>query len=330
MSDFVIQASGLRKVYRVGGQRFAAVDGLDLDVPRGGVHGFLGANGAGKTTTIRILLGLARPSSGQVHINGMSVAEQLPEVLEGVGAVVDEPTFTPTFTARKNLKLLARSAGIPRQRVDDVLEQVGLPRHGRKRFSSFSLGMKQRLAIAAALLKSPDLLILDEPTNGLDPAGIHDIRHLIQSLGASGVTVLLSSHILAEVQQVCDSVTIISEGKRVVHGRVEDLMGEDTARTRVGVSDPDRAADVLRGAGFEVSSDRNHLLVTGHEHPEDITRALAAADLFVSDLSAVRPNLETFFLQLTGHPLPGLEEELDEETTHELAHDRDEDEEADR
>lgn len=319
MSELVIQAHGLRKVYRVGGRRFAAVDGLNLEVPRGGVHGFLGANGAGKTTTIRILLGLARPTSGQVHVNGMDVATQLPGVLEGVGAVVDEPTFSPAFSGRKNLILLARSAGIGRKRVDEVLERVGLPTHGHKSFASFSLGMKQRLAIAAALLKSPDLLILDEPTNGLDPAGIRDIRHLIHDLGESGVTVLLSSHILAEVQQVCDSVTIVSEGKRVVHGKVADLMGEDTARTRVGVSDPERAAGILTGAGFQVVADREQLLVTGHDHPEEITRLLAEQGLHVSELSAVRPNLEEFFLQLTGAPLPGLEREpLDDETAHEI------------
>ena len=324
-SHLVIDARGLRKVYGVGRRRVAAVDGLDLQVPRGGVHGFLGANGAGKTTTIRILLGLAKPSAGEVFINGHSVSSALPQALESVGGVVDEPSFSPTFSGRKNLRLLARSAGIPKARVEEVLQQVGLPRSSRKRYSAFSLGMKQRLAIAAGLLKSPDLLVLDEPTNGLDPAGIRDIRHLIQDLGREGVTVLLSSHILAEVQQVCDSVTIIHDGKRIVHGRVDQLMGEDTARTRVLVAEPEQAAEVLRAEGYDVSIDHEHLLVTGHERPEEITRVLAAREIYVRDLAAVRPDLESFFLHLTGSPMPGLEDEpLDDETTQELAHDRDE------
>ena len=204
MVEHVIQVSGLRKVYRTGGRRIAALDGLDLEVPQGGVHGFLGANGAGKTTTIRVLLGLAKPTSGDVRVHGRSVATDLPTVLQRVGAVVDEPRFSPTFTGRKNLQLLARSAHVQKKRVDEVLAQVDLERSSRQRYSHLSLGQRQRLAIAAGLLKSPDLLILDEPTNGLDPAGIRDIRHLIHGLGKAGVTVLLSSHILAEVQQGCD------------------------------------------------------------------------------------------------------------------------------
>src|SRR5689334_531456 len=202
MSDLVIETNGLRKVYRSGGRRTVAVDALDLRVAAGGVHGFLGPNGSGKTTTIRMLLGLARPTKGEMRLFGLQVPARLPEVIDRVGAIVEEPHFVPTFSGRKNLSLLARSIGVPRSAVDSALGQVGLTDRSREHYRGYSLGMKQRLAIAAALLKSPDLLILDEPTNGLDPAGIRSIRELIRGLGESGVTVLLSSHILTEVQQL--------------------------------------------------------------------------------------------------------------------------------
>jgi ABC-2 type transport system ATP-binding protein len=166
--------------------------------------------------------------------------------------------------------------------------------------------MRQRLGLAAALLKKPELLILDEPTNGLDPAGIRDMRELITRLGSTGVTVLLSSHVLAEVQQVCSSVSIIGNGALLASGKVDELLGEDTAHTRVGVADPDQATLVLTAAGYAVARDGDDLLVQGHEHPEEITRALAGHDLYVRELSAVRPDLESFFLMLTGHrPVAG-------------------------
>jgi ABC-2 type transport system ATP-binding protein len=161
--------------------------------------------------------------------------------------------------------------------------------------------MKQRLGIAAALLKEPDLLVLDEPKNGLDPAGINDVRDLVVRLGQSGTTVLLSSHVLSEVQQVCSSVSIIAEGSLLASGRVADLLGESTAQTRVGIGDTHQATLVLTAAGFTVTPHGDDLLVQGHDHPEEITRALAAHELYVTELSAVRPDLESFFLVLTGH-----------------------------
>jgi ABC-2 type transport system ATP-binding protein len=300
MSDLVIETSGLRKVYRSGGRRLAAVDDLDLEVPVGGVHGFLGPNGAGKTTTIRMLLGLARPTQGEMRLFGLQVPAQLPQVIDRVGALVEEPRFTPTFSGRKNLSLLARSIGVPRSTVDGVLRQAGLADRARERYGTYSLGMKQRLAIAAALLKGPDLLVLDEPTNGLDPAGIRGIRELIRELGESGVTVLLSSHILAEVQQVCHSVSIVGDGRLLASGRVEDLRGENVSRTRVGVADPRGARHFLESAGYTDTEQGDHLVVEGHEHPEEISRLLAGKGVYVSELSAIRPTLESFFLKLTG------------------------------
>src|SRR5215212_9139933 len=204
-TTYAIEITGLRKAYRTRKGRQLAVAGLDLKVPAGGVHGFLGPNGSGKTTSIRMLLGLIRADAGSMTVFGRPVPAQLPEVVGRVGAIVESPKFFPAFSGRKNLELLAEAIGAPRTRVGEVLEQTSLGERGKDRFKAYSLGMKQRLAIAATLLKEPDLLILDEPTNGLDPAGIREIRETIRDLGESGVTVLLSSHILAEVQQVCTS-----------------------------------------------------------------------------------------------------------------------------
>lgn len=301
MSEVVIQTSGLRKVFRSPGRRgVVALDGLDLAVPAGTVHGFLGPNGSGKTTTIRLLLGLARPTAGKIELFGEPIPAHLGEVIPRIGAIVEEPAFTPGLSGRTNLRLLARAAGVPRKRVDAVLEQVGLRGQDRRRFGRYSLGMKQRLAVAAALLGSPDLLILDEPTNGLDPAGMRDIRGLVRELAADGATVLLSSHNLGEVQQVCDSVSIIGEGRLLASGPVAELLGENVAQTRVEVAEPDRAAKVLSDAGYDVTRDGDQLLVGGHEHPEQVTRALAEQGLFVRELAAIRPDLESYFLQLTG------------------------------
>ena len=301
MSDLVVETRGLRKVFRERGQRVVAVDGLDLAVERGGVHGFLGPNGSGKTTTIRMVLGLARPDEGEIKVLGQQLPDRLPDVLGRVGAVVEQPQFSPDLSGRRNLQLLARVVGLPKSRVDEVLEQVDLTTRARRRYGAYSFGMRQRLALAAALLKKPELLVLDEPTNGLDPGGISDMRELIASLAASGVTVLLSSHVLAEVQQLCSSVSIIGDGTLLASGTVDDLLGESTAHTRVGVRDADQATLVLTAAGYAVTRSGDDLLVQGHEHPEEITRALAAHDMYVTELSAVRPDLESFFLVLTGH-----------------------------
>jgi ABC-2 type transport system ATP-binding protein len=301
MSELVIETVGLRKEFRTRrGRHVIAVHELDLAVPTGGVHGFLGPNGSGKTTTIRMLLGLARASKGEMRLFGEPVPQHLPRVMDRIGAVVEQPKFIPTFSGRKNLSLLARSIGAPRRSVDAALDQVGLVGRDKERFKGYSLGMKQRLAIAATLLKSPDLLILDEPTNGLDPAGIRDIRDMIRDLGDGGVTVLLSSHILAEVQQVCHSVSIIGNGRLLASGSVDDLIGDNsTSTTRVRIADPEAATAHLERAGHRVSRDGDHLLVEGVDHAEDITRLLAEHGMYVSELSPVRRDLETVFLQLT-------------------------------
>ena len=303
--ELVIETTGLRKEFRSRrGRRVVAVDGLDLRVPAGGVHGFLGPNGSGKTTTLRLLLGLARPSRGQMRLFGEPVPRRLPDVMPRIGALVEGPKFVPGLSGRKNLTLLARSVGVHRSAVEAALAQVGLKGRERDSFRSYSLGMRQRLAIAATLLRSPELLILDEPTNGLDPAGIRDVRAMIRSLGDSGVTVLLSSHLLAEVQQVCHSVSIIGSGRLLASGAVEDLVGEGSVRAfTVGVADPAAAADALARARYRVRREGSRLTVEGpptaRHLGEDIARTLAEREIFVRDLRPVDADLESVFLRLT-------------------------------
>jgi ABC-2 type transport system ATP-binding protein len=300
MGDLVIETSGLRKEFRTrrGGLR-VAVQNLDLAVPAGGVHGFLGPNGSGKTTTIRMLLGLARPTQGTMRLFGEPVPKRLPAVIDRVGAVVESPKFSPNFSGRQNLRLLAATIGAERSAVDSALEIVSLTDRDKDRYKSYSLGMKQRLAIAATLLKDPDLLILDEPTNGLDPAGIREIRETIRDLGDAGVTVLLSSHILAEVQQVCTSATIIGNGRLLASGKVDDLLGASTSY-RVVVPDPPVALRVLEAAGLTATkAPVDGALVVESDDPGWITELLATQGIWLTELTPQRADLETFFLQLT-------------------------------
>src|SRR5688572_16226696 len=244
-----VQMTGVSKTYRRrGGQPHKAIDKLDLLVESGGVHGFLGPNGSGKTTTIRVLLGLvASDGDGQIRLLDQPVPEGLPSVIGGVGALVETPLFFPGFSGRLNLRLLAESAGVPRTRVEECLALVDLTERADDRFKGYSLGMKQRLGIAAALLKAPRLLILDEPSNGLDPAGIRDVRELIKRLGRDGhTTVLLSSHLLAEIQQVCDHVSILARGRCVATGPVSEVLAaRGSGDVLVHIGDTAAAAAVL-------------------------------------------------------------------------------------
>ena len=299
-SELAISTRGLRKTYRNRKGRHVAVAGLDLDVPLGGVHGFLGPNGSGKTTTIRMLLGLIRADAGTMHIFGSEIPKHLPEVVDRVGAIVESPKFFPAFSGRKNLQLLAEAIDRPRNIVDQVLEQSGLGGRGKDKYKTYSLGMKQRLAIAATLLKEPDLLIFDEPTNGLDPAGIREIRNTMRSLGEQGKTVLVSSHILDEVEQVADTVSIIGHGRLLASGRVADVIGDQTATSlRVGVADPVAAQRILAESGFLVRQDGGLLVVEGVIDGAEVTRSLAAHGLYLNELIPVRADLESVFLELT-------------------------------
>lgn len=302
--DYAIEAYDLRKTYRTRKGTHNAVDGLDLKVPSGGVHGFLGPNGSGKTTTIRMLLGLIVADHGFIQIFDSEVPRALPKVISRIGAIVEQPKFFPHFTGRKNLMIIATGIGIGARRVSEVLDEVGLGDRGRDRFRTYSLGMKQRLAIAATLLTDPDLLIFDEPTNGLDPAGIHEIRATMRGLADRGKTVLVSSHILAEVQLVADTVSIIGRGRLLAEGDVDSILaGETETVVRVVISDPAGASAVLVGAGLAVQTQPDRSLTVSSAHPQfnasTITRVLAANERYVSELTPVRRDLESVFLELT-------------------------------
>jgi ABC-2 type transport system ATP-binding protein len=312
-----VQMTGVSKTYRRrGGQPHRAIDKLDLLVETGGVHGFLGPNGSGKTTTIRVLLGLvSSDGDGEIRLLDQPVPAGLPEVIGGVGALVETPLFFPNFSGRLNLQLLAETAGVSKARVEECLEIVDLRERAGDRFKSYSLGMKQRLGIAAALLKSPQLLILDEPSNGLDPAGIRDVRELIRRLGRDGrTTVLLSSHLLAEIQQVADHVSILARGRCVASGPVNEVLAAAaTSDVRVRVPDPAAAAAVLTGAGFRISPatfpdgspDWSVIVVHAVSSPSEVNRLLAGQGHWLDELSPVHADLETAFLAITQDPAAG-------------------------
>jgi len=300
--DLVIETRGLMKEFRSvrRGNRVAVRD-LDLAVPAGGVHGFLGPNGSGKTTTIRMLLGLATPTKGEMALFGEEVPKHLPQVIDRIGAVVEMPKFLPNFSGRQNLRMLADTIGAPKDAIDRAVDTVSLTGRDKDRYKSYSLGMKQRLAIAATLLKDPQLLILDEPTNGLDPAGIREIRETIRGLGQQGVTVLLSSHILAEVQQVCTSATIIGNGRMLASGTVDELLaGSGTAyRLVVDAGQAERARTLLGESGATVTETEGALRVEDPRPPQELNRVLGEAGIWLSELRVERQDLESFFLQLT-------------------------------
>ena len=299
----VIEVESASKTYRRRGKpALRALDGLDLQVDAGGVHGFLGPNGSGKTMTIRVLLGLVRADAGRLRLLDAPVPDALPRVIGDVGALVETPLFFPTFSGRLNLRLLAEAAGLPGSRVEECLELVDLRDRADERFKGYSLGMKQRLGIAAALLKAPRLLVLDEPSNGLDPAGIRDVRELIRRLGADGrTTVFLSSHLLAEVEQVCDSVSIMTRGRCVASGPVRDVLaGRGGGDVLLRVPDTAGARAVLERAGHRVTGAGDALRVSGVTAPSELNRLLADHGHYLSELTPVAVDLEAAFLELTG------------------------------
>jgi ABC-2 type transport system ATP-binding protein len=309
----VIEVQGLRKEYKhLRGVSTLAVDGLDLSVPEGGVFGFLGPNGSGKTTTIRCVLGLIAPTAGRTQLLG-AATEQLHTVLPRVGSLVEAPSFFPTFSGRKNLLLLAAHYGLRAGAVDAVLDRVGLGARGRDLFKNYSLGMKQRLGIGAALLKEPDVLILDEPANGLDPAGIKEVRELLRSLGDEGKTVFLSSHLLAEVQQICDRVAILSRGRCIAAGPVGEVLSAGrAAEMLVRAADLEAARDALAAAGFAVRMTGDAVMVTVEPaDAEKVTRALVRKRVYPTELRPTTVSLEDVFLELTGEEISGEKVDLE-------------------
>jgi ABC-type multidrug transport system ATPase subunit len=301
----VIRTEGLTK--RFGG--LVAVDGLDLDVGEGDLFGFLGPNGSGKTTTVRMLLGLVFATSGRIEVLGRPMPRAAREVLPQVGSLVEGPAFYPHLSGRANLALFDAAgprstgrSGDRRRRIDDALARVGLDRVGRRPVRAWSSGMRQRLGLAAALLRAPRLLVLDEPTNGLDPHGTREVRDLLAELVAGGSTVFLSSHLLAEVELVCTRAAIVDRGRLVAQDRVEALLGP-TGRVLVTTPDVGAAADLaaaLPGVRLgERGGDRLAVHLDGTA-PEALNRRLVDGGVRVRELVVERPTLEDVFLRLTG------------------------------
>ncbi|GAA3042610.1 ABC transporter ATP-binding protein [Streptosporangium longisporum] len=301
---FSIVTAGLTKRFRSGQ---VAVDSLDLAVPTGSVFGFLGPNGSGKTTTIRMLLGLVTPTAGSWRLLGTPMPGGMNGVLPRVGALVEGPAFYPYLSGEANLRRYdaADPSADPRTvaaRIGLALERVGLASAAGKRYRAYSLGMRQRLAIAAALLGPRELLVLDEPTNGLDPQGTREVRALVREIAAEGTTVFVSSHLLAEVEQVCSHAAIMRAGRLIVQGTITELLGGEAMRIRVRTPDTVRAAAVLAALGLtEVRSDDEEVgAVLGTAAPERVCAALVADGVAVRGLVVQRPSLEDVFVGLTG------------------------------
>lgn len=298
MSEVVLKTQKLTKRFGT----MTAVDGVDLAVNRGEVFGFLGPNGAGKTTTIGMVLGLVHPTSGQVEVLGQRVTPSDNAPLRRVGSLVGS-AMVPHLSGRDNLRLLA---GLPPRvdlrRVEEVLELVGLSGAAHRTFETYSTGMKQRLGLAAALLNHPELLILDEPTNGLDPAGMREIREMIRSFASQGITVFLSSHLLHEVEQVCDRVAVLSGGKVVAQGDVSGLVGkQDSVRARVQA--PAEAAQLLRSLEGVTSIQPNGAYVVVKGVPsEAVIVHLVSGGIVPSEVTRGASDLESIFLELTANP----------------------------
>ncbi len=279
-----------------------AVDGLDLLVRPGEIFGFLGPNGAGKTTTIGMLLALIRPTSGRAIVLGYDVQQQPELALPGVGAMIEAPAFYPYLSGRDNLRVLARAAGLSEARVGAVLDMVELADRARDKFKAYSQGMRQRLGIAAALLHDPQLIILDEPTNGLDPAGQIEIRALIRTLAQTGRTIFLSSHVLHEVEQICDRVAILKQGRVIAQGSVAELLRRGRGVQVRVAGDPALALELLRSVAWIGGVEqRDNLLVVDApaERAAEINTLLATRAIPVAEIRAYEESLEEFFLEVT-------------------------------
>jgi ABC-2 type transport system ATP-binding protein len=283
--------------------KIVAVNELNLEIHRGQIFGFLGPNGSGKTTTINVMLGLIRPTAGRVEIFGLDVKTNLSSILPRIGVAMDNPTFYPYLSGQDNLFLFAQVAGrVDKDRIKQALEAVELQDRAKDKFMTYSLGMKQRLAVAGALLNDPELVILDEPTKGLDPAGMKDMRDLMVRLGKEGKTIFLSSHLLHEVEQVCDHMGIIKQGKMLAQGEVSNLLRREEI-LEMRVTDPNKAMAILQQVDW-VSSARIEkdllLLKAPSQRAAEISAILARNDIFVSEMKTQESSLEDFFLEITG------------------------------
>lgn len=299
MGECLIETRGLTRRF---GAR-VAVNDLNLSVPAAGVYGFLGPNGAGKTTAIRMLLGLIRPNAGEVRLFGATVAGNRASLMRRVGALVESPSLYPHLTGRENLEVTRRLLGAPRNLIDLALDTVRLTQDANRRVREYSLGMRQRLGLALALLNKPELLILDEPTNGLDPAGIHEMRDLIRRMPDEfGVTVFLSSHLLSEVEQIAGHIGIIHEGKLLFQGPLAELQTRQQTQLIVGVKQLDAASECLVNAGWTIARTIDGMISVLAKTPDDaarVTRLLVDQQIDVFHIALAQPSLEDIFLTLT-------------------------------
>ncbi len=305
MNDLVIQTDRLTKRY---GQ-VLAVDGLSMDVPRGRIFGLLGPNGSGKTTVMSLLLGLVRPTAGSFKLFGS--AQNHEDALHRVGAIIETPSFYPYLSGRRNLTYFQgiSGRGDPGQ-LTGLLERVGLAERANDKFQTYSLGMKQRLGLAYSLLGDPELLFLDEPTNGMDPAGMAEVRDLIRGLGTEGRTVLLSSHLLNEVEQVCDSLAILSRGKLIAQGDVAALL-RGSGQIRLHTTDDAKAAEILAALDWveDVVQENGALILNAaSERSWEVTAVLSRSQVYVAEMTASQRSLEEYFLDVTGHDITGYDE----------------------
>ncbi|MEW6126287.1 MAG: ATP-binding cassette domain-containing protein [Acidobacteriota bacterium] len=299
MQGLAIETSRLARRYG----NLIAVEDLNLRVERGSIYGFLGPNGAGKTTTIRMLLGLIRPNQGDVRLLNESLGKNRLLVLARVGSLVETPSLYSHLTGRENLEVTRRLRGVSRKQIDRVLAIVNLEKDADRKAREYSLGMRQRLGLALALLGDPDLLILDEPTNGLDPAGIHEMRELIRRLPSEHeITVFLSSHLLSEVEQMATHIGIIQKGKLLFEGRLEQLQARMQEHLEIELNQPEEAAQLLTGHGFAVQrngTQKIYVQAKGRAAAANINSLLVRQGFEVSRLSIERPSLEETFLQMT-------------------------------
>ena len=294
----VIETASLTKHYG----SIVAVDGLSMSVPRGHVFGLLGPNGSGKTTTMSMLLGLVRPTSGGFNLFGSSDGHE--QALHRVGAIIESPSFYPYLTGRQNLLYFQGISGRgSSDEIDDLLEKVGLAGRGDHKFRTYSLGMKQRLGLAYALLGDPELLFLDEPTNGMDPAGMAEVRDLIRSLGTGGRTVLLSSHLLHEVEQVCDSVAILSKGKLIAQGNVADLLRSQDQIT-LKTTDDAKAVGILSALDWvedvKIEDGEALVVIAPSDRASELSTTLGRSEVYVTEIFTGQKSLESYFLEVTG------------------------------
>ena len=297
-SDLVVHTEHLTKYFG----KLLAIEDLNLDVYRGEVFGFLGPNGAGKSTTMGMMLGLITPTAGTVELFGLNIQSHLPAILRRIGSVTESTGFYPYLSGKENLYYIARISGaISDSRIEEVLELVELSGRENDKFSNYSLGMKQRLALACALLNDPEFIVLDEPTNGLDPAGMKEIRELIIRLGQEGKTIFLNSHLLHEVEQVCKRVAIIKKGKVITQGLVKELMNKEKP-LQIRVTEPEKAMTVLNKVDWINSVTREDEIIYIDVRPEkyaEISSSLANENIYLTEMRTKESTLETFFLEMT-------------------------------